>query len=391
MNQNNDERFQYLLEQYSKNQSSAEELEELFKMMGAGSDSKLSAYFDREWQIADEQKDLPERELDHIYRAVIQTASPTNNKPVKLFRVLVAAALLLIIAATASLLIKPLADSERFANDVLPGRDRAVLTLNDGTRIDLDQRKTGKLAGQGTVSITKGANGLLTYHFSGPGESRPDNTGLMNEISTPNGGQYQLVLSDGTKVWLNATSSLRFPVAFAAGERKITLSGEAYFEVAHDAKRPFIITTAREQVKVLGTHFNMNSYRNEPASITTLVEGRVEVSSTDKNMASTAHVLEPGQEATTSSQGIVVHRADLEKAMAWKNGYFIFHNENLETIMRDIERWYDVTVVYEGDFSDKRFEGSVSRFKNVSEILRKFELTNSIHFKIEGRRITVTD
>lgn len=391
MNQNKDEHFQFLLERYSKNQSTAEELEELFEMIGAGNESALGPYFEREWQIADEQQDQPERELNHIYHAVLQSASSTVKKPVKLFRVLIAAATLLIIAATAFLVIKPLDDSERFANDVLPGRDRAVLTLNDGTRIDLDQRKAGKLAGQGTISITKSAKGLLTYKFLNLGKSNQDNPGLMNEISTPNGGQYQLVLSDGTKVWLNATSSLRFPVAFAAGERKITLSGEAYFEVAHDAKRPFIITTAREQVKVLGTHFNINSYRNEPSSITTLVEGRVEVTSTDNKAAKGAHILEPGQEATASNQGIAVSRADLEKAMAWKNGYFIFHNENLETIMRDIERWYDVTVVYEGDFSDKRFEGSVSRFKNVSEILRKFELTNSIHFKIEGRRITVTD
>jgi len=390
MNQNKQDRLQFLLGRYSKNLSSDKDLEEMFGIIRESGNYDFDRYFETEWQIAEEQKGKSVRDLDHVYHSIVNNNVSSAKRPVKLFRMVIAAAMLVIVASAAYLIIKPFGGSEEFANDVLPGRNRAVLTLNDGTRIDLDQRKAGQLAGQGTVSITKSANGMLTYKFIDQGKSAKNNSGLMNEISTPNGGQYQLLLSDGTKVWLNATSSIRFPVAFSAGERKITLSGEGYFEVAHDAKRPFIIYTAREQVKVLGTHFNINSYQNEPVSYTTLVEGRVEVTSNDTSAGKSVHILEPGQEAAVTNNGTAVNAADLEKALAWKNGYFIFHNENLKTIMRDIERWYDVTVVYEGDFSDKRFEGSISRFKNVSEILRKFELTNSIHFKIKGRRITVT-
>lgn len=285
-------------------------------------------------------------------------------------------------------------------NDILPGGNHAILTLSNGEKITLANAANGKLAEQAGVTITKTADGQLVYDALETKDVVLNDVaeleGKYNTIETPAGGEYQVNLPDGTKVWLNAASSLKFPASFSKkGKRKVELKGEAYFEVAHLNKQPFVVKTDRQEVEVLGTHFNVNCYENEPFTKTTLLEGRVRVTALSAvNQSKTRELkneimLRPGEESLLTQSQIMVKNADLETVMAWKNGSFIFKDESLYSIMRKIERWYGLEVVYKGDFTGRTFEGSISRFKNVSELLRKFEFTRNIHFKIEGRRITV--
>jgi len=271
----------------------------------------------------------------------------------------------------------------RFKNDILPGNNKAILTLDDGSKIDLDDAKTGILASESNIDIKKTGAGQLEYVEG----TQIAKTVKYNILSTPMGGEYKLVLPDGSKVWLNSGSTLRFPTAFIGSERIVELKGEAYFEIAKNSKMPFLVRTNNAMdIKVLGTQFNVMAYDDEKNINTTLIEGSVEVL---KGLGKT--LLKPGQEAILDrgSGNIKVAPADLEQAIAWKNGYFIFYNENIESIMRKVSRWYNVDIAYQGNLSNKDFVGTISRNKNVSELLKMLELTGAIHFSIDGRRITV--
>ena len=271
----------------------------------------------------------------------------------------------------------------RFKNDVAPGNNKAILTLDDGSKIDLDDAKTGFLASESNIDIKKTGVGQLEYTAG----TQTVKTVKYNILSTPLGGEYQLVLPDGSKVWLNSGSTLRFPTAFIGSERIVELKGEAYFDIAKNPKMPFLVRTNNAMdIKVLGTQFNVMAYDDEKNINTTLIEGSVEVL---KESGKTT--LKPGQEAILNkrSGNIKVASADLEQAIAWKNGYFIFYNENIESIMRKVSRWYNVDIVYQGNLNNKDFVGTISRNKNVSELLKMLELTGAIHFSIDGRRITV--
>ena len=271
----------------------------------------------------------------------------------------------------------------RFKNDILPGNNKAILTLDDGSKIDLDDAKTGILASESNIDIKKTGTGQLEYTAG----TQSVKTVKYNILSTPMGGEYQLVLPDGSKVWLNSGSTLRFPTAFIGSERIVELKGEAYFDIAKNPKMPFLVRTNNAMdIKVLGTQFNVMAYDDEKNINTTLIEGSVEVL---KGSGTT--MLKPGQEAILNrgSGNIKVAQADLEQAIAWKNGYFIFYNENIESIMRKVSRWYNVDIVYQGNLNNKDFVGTISRNKNVSELLKMLELTGAIHFSIDGRRITV--
>ena len=271
----------------------------------------------------------------------------------------------------------------RFKNDVAPGNNKAILTLDDGSKIDLDDAKTGILASESNIDIKKTGDGQLEYTAG----AQNVKTVKYNILSTPMGGEYQLVLPDGSKVWLNSGSTLRFPTAFIGSERIVELKGEAYFDIAKNPKMPFLVRTNNAMdIKVLGTQFNVMAYDDEKNINTTLIEGSVEVL---KESGKTT--LKPGQEAILNkrSGNIKVASADLEQAIAWKNGYFIFYNENIESIMRKVSRWYNVDIVYQGNLNNKDFVGTISRNKNVSELLKMLELTGAIHFSIDGRRITV--
>lgn len=267
--------------------------------------------------------------------------------------------------------------------DLAPGGNNAVLTLANGTKIILNKSGNGILNKEKGISILKTEDGQLVYTVT-EDEALYDHG--MNTIQTPNGGQYQINLPDGTKVWLNAASSIRFPAVFGKLKpRVVELSGEAYFEVAHRAKQPFIVNTNQQQLKVLGTHFNINSYANERVTKTTLLEGSVQISAGAKEL-----LLKPGEQSAVSASEMKKREVDVSTAVDWKNGEFVFKNEELSSIMRKIARWYDVEVIFMDDvIAHETFGGSVSRYGKVSEVLTTLALTEKVHFKMEGRKIFV--
>lgn len=274
-------------------------------------------------------------------------------------------------------------------NDAAPGGNKAILTLADGRRINLDAAGTGAIASQSGITIEKTNDGQLIYNVTGgAAPSTHGSTGTLNHntISTPKGGQYRVNLPDGSTVWLNAASSLRYPVLFAADERSVELTGEAYFEIAKDKNKPFRVHSKQQTVEVLGTHFNVSSYPDEESTLTTLLEGSIKVVNPINQRMLT---LKPGQQSTVDAVTMTATTVDTEESVAWKNGLFVFNAESIPSVMRKISRWYDMEVIYEGNVKDQDLKGTVDRFKNLSEVLETLELTGVVHFKIEGRRITV--
>ena len=278
---------------------------------------------------------------------------------------------------------------------IQPGGNKATLTLGDGSKISLTDATDGVIAKQAGIDITKTNNGELIYTVTNSSNSKKD---FYNTIETPRGGQYQINLPDGTKVWLNAESYLRYPAAFDDTQRTVELKGEAYFEVAKrfnkkGSRVAFKVITnlgsgRNQEVEVLGTHFNINAYSNEPSNKTTLLEGSVKV----KNLASgLMGLLNPDQQSVInpSSPSVLIKAIDAEEAVAWKDGFFSFNDENLITIMNKISRWYDVDIDYKGNKIDKTFGGRISRFNSVNEVLDMLQTTGAVRFKIEGRRILV--
>jgi hypothetical protein len=265
-------------------------------------------------------------------------------------------------------------------NDLPPGSNKARLLLGDGSVIDLADAKNGTIKHEAGARIDK-KDGQLIYDVSKGEEASETNT-----IQTPRGGQYQVILADGTKVWLNSASSLSYPTTFTGKDRQVQLKGEAYFEIAEDRNKPFKVSVADVQVEVLGTHFDVMAYEDENAIKTTLLAGAVRV--TRNGMGS--RVLAAGQEASMdrSSGSLSVNEVDGEEAVAWKNGFFRFDGVSIETVMRQLTRWYDVDVEYEGK-TDKHFRGMISRSENVSAVFKMLELTGEVHFSIEGKKIIV--
>lgn len=270
------------------------------------------------------------------------------------------------------------------SNDVkAPSLNRATITLASGQKVFLDSVANGTLATQGNVQIKKSGDGIITYN----GNGQPKNEIVYNTLTNPRGSKViDITLSDGSQVWLNAESSLKYPVAFNGRERKVEITGEAYFEVAHDQSKPFRVTKGNTEVEVLGTHFNMNAYDDEPSMKVTLLEGSVMLS-TENNQSK--RILKPGQQGIVGKDIKVTNDVNLEQVMAWKNGVFRFNNTNIEEIMKQVKRWYDVEIVYHGDFSDLDFGGSVSRKSNVSELLKRLAATESFHYTIEGKKINL--
>ncbi len=273
--------------------------------------------------------------------------------------------------------------------DLLPGSNKAILTLADGSKIVLDDTKRGKIANQQNIVITKDESGELVYQVAEATQHEDQplfEKVVMNMLATPRGGQYEIVLPDGTKVWLNSASSLKYPTAFAGNERRVELSGEAYFEVSKDPGKPFYVKTTTQTVTVLGTHFNINSYADEATTKTTLLEGSVKVIS---NTSGASVKLKPGEQAVNTINAIdVKENADIDEAVAWKNGKFLFRNTDLHTIMRQLSRWYDVDVEYQGNVVQKHYRGRISRNVPVSEIFQILK-TSGINFTIDGRKIIV--
>lgn len=268
---------------------------------------------------------------------------------------------------------------------IVPGTQKAFITLADGSTITLDSTTSGTLAQQGNAAIVKLPGGAIAY--------RPELTGagheMINTVRTPNGGIYQLTLSDGTQVWLNAASSITFPATFGDGERAVRITGEVYFEVAKSAGRPFIVQAGdRQRVEVLGTHFNISAYPDGGNIKTTLLEGAVRVSGPGNTLR-----LKPGQQAVSEAASgsiNVVAVADMAQVLAWKNGLFIFDGSPLERTMQEIARWYDVDIVYEGPAPAVNFRGSIPRQEGIAQVLEMLSMTQAVAFRMEGRKVIVT-
>lgn len=272
-------------------------------------------------------------------------------------------------------------------NDVLPGGFKAKLQLADGTTIILDSAINGKLRDQGSTAIMNKDGHLMYTTTTGNGK---ENAPVFNTLYTSNGETYMLTLSDGSKVWLNAASSIKYPVVFTEQDRRVEIQGEAYFEVVADATKPFIVDASGTEIKVLGTHFNVNAYGDETAIKATLLEGKINITSVGSGSTKTLH---PGQQARVDANGNMKIAADvdLEEVMAWKNEKFVFDNTNIQVIMKQLERWYDLeTVFVSNEVKKYPFNGEISRYTNASKVLNLLEKTGFIHYKIEGKKVFIS-
>jgi ferric-dicitrate binding protein FerR (iron transport regulator) len=334
--------------------------------------------------------------VSHIEAALDQYEIGNERKPLIvrishyrfLFRIAAASLIICVLGIAAYIALSPKKLNTiaklppvKMKNVGKPGDNKAILTLADGSIIILDDAKNGQVAKQGGAQIAKLTNGQLVYK---PLIDRPDKV-VFNTLTTPRGGQFKLSLPDGSEVWLNAISSIRYPTAFIGNERKVEITGEAYFEIAHDATKPFKVIVNGTEVKVLGTHFNINAYNDEATVKTTLLEGSISLS-----RAGTIITLKPGQQAQVgNSRDIkVIDNVDIDQQVAWKNGYFSFYKADLQTVMRQIGRWYDLEIQYEGKIPERQFGGKIDRNSNAVEVLKILE-ESKVHFRIEDGKIVV--
>lgn len=402
----NQDKLEELLNLFVEGEISRLEFDQLLEFIKNSSDEEnLNPAVDNVFRKIEKYTALNKEEKELIYKSMIQDNrfEPEHDvEPVKSDRVILGAWDQLGIAASILLLVisglyfyTNRSLDQKFAveaqtpnqNIIVPGGDKAILTLSDGSKIILDHAKNGVLANQAGVSIQKTSNGKLLYASANGVNSlfnNPDVEMVYNKVETPMGGKYQVNLPDGSKVWLNASSSLRFPALFIGKTREVELTGEAFFDVAKNRSMPFKVITKDQIVEVLGTQFNINSYSDEGVIKTTLIEGSVKIIYKDKVV-----LLGPGQQFLPGASNTKVIDADKEEVLSWKNGYFIFKNEDIQSIMRKISRWYNVEVSYSGPIPGVGFGGNISRSKDISEVLEVLQLTNAVHFKVEGRRIIV--
>lgn len=269
---------------------------------------------------------------------------------------------------------------------ISPGGNNAILTLANGKKIALNDAAKGEISKQSGISVSKSKEGELIYTVvSREGDELSENT--HNTISTPNGGQYTIILSDGTKVMLNSASSMTFPTSFKAADRRVELNGEAYFEVAKDKNKRFRVISGLQTVEVLGTHFNVNAYGDEKIIKTTLLEGAVKVFTAKKSV-----LIEPGEQAVldkADENSIAKHLVNINKETSWINGIFSFEGDDLKSVMRQVARWYDVNVIYVGPISEEKYFGEISRSSRLSEVIKILEL-NNVKFEVAGKTIKVS-
>lgn len=364
---------------------SQDKIKELLKNYSEGTLSQGEKAQIESWylkQASESSYQISSIELDES-SAFLKQALPLNQKRLQP-RFLIAAAILVLLSI--GFYFYPYQEkTEQTA--LLPGNNKAFLMLANGKKIALTDAKNEELKNQTGTSIVKTKDGQLLYEMDNQKKNIAKNNSNpeYHTVETPRGGQYQVILSDGSKVWLNAASSLKFPTSFAGlSNREVELFGEAYFEVTKDKQHPFQVKTTQQIVTVLGTHFNISAYTGNAGTQTTLLEGAVMVA----GKSGTA-TLKPGEQSLLNSSGIHVRTINPNDALDWKNGFFIFHEEPLKEVMSKISRWYDVEIIYQNIDPDKHFEGSVSRYDQLPKLLHKIELTGNIHFKIEGRRILV--
>lgn len=389
-----EKRIYYLLDAYTNKSATAEEEQELFRLVTTtDSDAVLKNYIHHLTEKGSNE-DFSEVDWENIYRKVIQQAG--KRKPrigirhIKWYRI-AAAVLALLIGGSIYLLYNKKTQQDEYVaatqgqhdkHLIMPGGKKAILQAGN-TQVMLNKEDTSFTLAGNTVHINNGDVKIA--------DAKP----VQYTLTTPRGGEYRLVLSDGTKVWLNADSKLIYPSVFTANTRKVMLEGEAYFEVKTDATHPFIVKLlsssegeSRGEVKVLGTQFNVNAYPDDQNIVTTLIKGKVQVKSPDNEM-----VIQPGEQTLINKAGQISlnETADVEQAIAWKNGYFRFAKADIHTIMKQLARWYDIKVKYENTLPNYRFGAVISRDNNISGILNMLEATGDVHFTINGNEVTVSE
>ncbi|AEV98706.1 hypothetical protein A4D02_09175 [Niastella koreensis] len=413
MSQSLDDRVVYLLKQYTAGTCTLDEFNELLALISVQPNGSvlegplLEEVRNSRYHEAEEQVNWHQ-----MLKAVLQQQEVVAPAPVRTMRVFSKIA----IAATVVVCMGIIAwwwlqrGDDRHTNtpavtltyDALPGRNGAVLTLHNGKKVLLDSAGNGAMHLQPGLQVAK-QDSLIAYQATDAASSE------TNTLSTPRGRKFQLVLSDGTRVWLNAASSIHYPTVFTGKERVVDITGEVYFEVAKNASHPFIVNIQSAQepgqkgrIEVLGTHFNINAYDEEPSSKVTLLEGRVKVGSRQWAVGSGGKaenandevILKPGEQASLSqssqkSHFIPVQTVHTDAVMAWKNGYFQFERADIQTVMRQVARWYDVEIQYEGTITTDKFGGSIPRDATLSQVLHALE-QSLVHFTIQGKKVIVT-
>jgi ferric-dicitrate binding protein FerR (iron transport regulator) len=399
--------WEYLIERFTKNTCTKKEFDQLLKWVEQDHNNEdLTEELRKHWENVENESRSSSIDWEKKFSTLLDEArlgAPViplyrNHRKIRLMKWAAVASVLLLISIggyfgfysrnnTPVEISKTTGKHMQPNKDVAPGGNKAVLTLADGSIIDLDSAQNGTLATQGNIKVIKGEDGQLLYYVD-----QENSTAVgYNTISTPRGGKYEIVLSDGTKVWLNAASSLKFPASFTGKTREVTLTGEGYFEVAKNALKPFHVKVDHMTVEVLGTHFNVNAYDDENSVATTLLEGSVKVKKgVLTNSGSKTVLLEPGEQADLAKDGKfkINHHANIEEVTAWKYDNFEFNNTPVTDIMRQISRWYDVEVDYRGSIPTHKLTGKISRNVNLSQLIDMLQYTG-VNMKIENKKIII--
>lgn len=384
------ERLHYLFNRYFDKKATAEETEELMEMLDYnGNDANVETFMQRAWENYDEANEMvfTKAQVEQIWNNIAQQPVIGKRAPVVqlMKRVAVAASVVLVAGAGIWYFSKqnkketPLVAKAN--TDVAPGGNKAILTLGDGSSIVLDSAANGQLAMQGNTAVAKLNNGELAYN------AQKGKDVFYNSLATPRGGRYKITLPDGSIVWLNSASSLRYPTSFNGEKREVEMSGEAYFEIAKNVKQPFVVkVNDGSKVEVLGTHFNVMAYNDEDEAKTTLLQGAVKV---DKGNAS--NLLKPGQQAVIENDGKikVLTNVNVSEVTAWKEDQFSFNSADIHTIMKQISRWYDVDVEYKGNVLAS-LNGNIKMSVPLSQVLEILTLAGNVKFDVQGRKIIVS-
>jgi transmembrane sensor len=404
-----DNRLVYLYRQYVSKSCTPEELQEFFEYVrDPAYGQALETMAEEHLETLGVPAGLPVIDWEHMYRSIVpagelsgpslrgrgadtgaDTGRNRRGRVASLFTwSRVAAAVMIIVLCGGGyffLTRRPHRSPEGTIarKDIKPGCDKAILTLANGDSITLDSAHVGMLTQQGIIVVVlDSGKGTLVYTVAPSSKLSAASKVTYNTLTTPRGGQYQLTLPDGTKVWLNAASSLTYPTAFSGNERTVQMTGEVYFEVTHDKKKPFKVKVGGQVIEDIGTHFNVNAYTDEPMQTTTLLEGAVRIG---------GHVLKPGEKASVETSGTVrVSRGDPEQAVAWKNGLFDFTDNDLPTVLRQLARWYNVDIKYEGKIPDRQFTGMIGRSLTLAQVLKGLT-REDIQYRIEeGNHLIIT-
>jgi transmembrane sensor len=389
------ERIRELYERYTSAKVTEAELAEFFALADEPANEEIfNELFGATWDEL-EKADPRNRRLTPIHQTVPSHQLTPIRKLWPARRIAAAAAIFIGLATTTYFILKskPATPTETVATaktptDMAPGSNKATLTLGNGAKMILDSEAVGDLAQQGNTKITKTDSGRLAYIVNN--NARPNKTTIIEEniLTTPRGGEYQLILPDGTKVWLNSASSITYPTAFSGTQRFVKVTGEVYFEVVHNSKMPFVVKAGNQVITDVGTAFNINAYPDEGAITTTLVEGGVKI-----YVGSKTNLLNPGMQEIASVEGesvAIKNNVDVARFIAWRQGRFEFNNTDVHTILRQISRWYDVDIKTEGAITNETFGGGISRKLPLSDVLRLLE-SNGLKFRLDGKTLYVSN